>query len=119
MAPLTHFDALSLFIHPLTPHSWPLVGRKSTLSLLWKMAAHSPLDVEPTSNIEEEARRAARKRAIERLAEELQNPDQLVKVLPPFCALFGACFSTFSLHRSLEYSVQWTDLALVFCDCLG
>lgn len=44
------------------------------------MAAHSALDVEPTSNIEEEARRAARKRAIERLAEELQNPDQLAKV---------------------------------------
>jgi len=44
------------------------------------MSASSALDVDASSNIEEEARRAARKRAIERLAEELQHPEQLSKV---------------------------------------
>lgn len=44
------------------------------------MAAHSTIGLDPTSDIEEEARRAARKRAIDRLAEELQHPEQLVKV---------------------------------------
>jgi hypothetical protein len=44
------------------------------------MADRSTPVMDPTSDIEEEARRAARKRAIDRLAEELQHPDQLVKV---------------------------------------
>jgi hypothetical protein len=60
------------------------------------MAAHSPLDVDPSSNIEEEARRAARKRAIERLAEELQNPDQLVKV----------CIYPFAFTSSLQRVIR-------------
>lgn len=34
----------------------------------------------PTTTVEDEARRAARKRAIERLSEELQLPEHLSKV---------------------------------------
>ena len=53
----------------------------------------SMLDVEEATNIEEEARRAALKRAIERLAEDLQNPDQLSKVRKRiFYTVFGALF---------------------------
>lgn len=61
------------------------------------MASSSTLhDInEEATNIEEEARRAARKRAIDRLAEDLQSPDQLSKVRSrmffiegaPICAL--------------------------------
>lgn len=53
------------------------------------MANASILDMDEATNIEEEARRAARKRAIDRLAEDLQNPDQLAKVrlLPIYACL--------------------------------
>lgn len=59
----------------LTPEK-PAVGGEKSLA----MATASMLDMDEATNIEEEARRAARKRAIDRLAEDLQNPDQLSKV---------------------------------------